>query len=391
MFLIKGDHIVLKEMFTTFLLSVDMTEEAFLFLFRNVTHTELFNLGLERFNTVTALIGDSIGVLTKKHHLIEWFSSVNFPATLPAIVFANFDETVVEEFFKQGTKLKYLKPAYGFASEGIHVVDSMKTAKQLVEDQHKKDAITQPGQTVRKFVLQDMLEDVALLDGYKFHLRVWLVVVVRDKEISVYISNYHTYELAADKYDTSRLKEKEVWDTHKYRNPRTAFFPMERPDHWSVGDVDTAMDKIKENFKNIFSEHHSFKPNYKIKNGFRIFGADVLLDSKQNPYILEINNRPTVYKSNNIIYPEYLHLGLGGIPMKLFSTLYGTPEGRLTPFHAKLQTFYETIYTSSDTMQDMFEELFIASLDLTSVQGYLLYQKKIHKKRRVTHKNKRIE
>jgi predicted ATP-grasp superfamily ATP-dependent carboligase len=62
------------------------------------------------------------------------------------------------------------------------------------------------------------------------------------------------------------------------------------------------MDKIKENFKIIFTEHHSFKPNYKIKNGFRIFGADVLLDSKQNPYILEINNRPTVYKSNNIIY-----------------------------------------------------------------------------------------
>jgi hypothetical protein len=389
MFLIKGDHIVLKEMFTTFLLSVDMTEEAFLFLFRNVTHTELFNLGLERFNTVTALIGDSIGVLTKKHHLIEWFSSVNFPATLPAIVFANFDETVVEEFFKQGTKLKYLKPAYGFASEGIHVVDSMKTAKQIVEDQHKKDAITQPGQTVRKFVLQDTLEDVPLLDGYKFHLRVWLVVVVRDKEISVYISNYHTYELAADKYDTNRLKEKSVWDTHKYRNSRDAFFPMERPDHWSIADVDTAMDKIKENFKIIFTEHHAFKPNYKIKNGFQIFGADVLLDNKQNPYILEINNRPDMYNTNYIFLTEFLHLGLGGIPMKLFSTLYGTPEGRLTPFTNSLQHFYKNTYSSSTLIQTAFKELFLISIYLNSAQGYLLYQKKVNKKQRVTRKNKK--
>jgi hypothetical protein len=150
------------------------------------------------------------------------------------------------------------------------------------------------------------------------------------------------------------------------------------------------MEKIKSSFKTIYEQQHMFKAGYKLKNGFQIFGADVLLDSKQHPYILEINNRPVVYKANDIIFPEYLHLGLGGAPIKLFSTLYGTPTGRTTPFSKSLETFYETMHTTSHNIRTMLEDLFIVSMSLSSAQGYLLYQKMVHKKRRVTRKNKKI-
>jgi len=390
MFLVKGTNLLHKELFIIILLSVDMKEEAFLYLFLGVTHTELLKIGLEQFNTISVLYGDSFEVLTKQHHLLDWFDSIHFPATLPAIVAVDTKDTAVEDFFKQGTKVKFLKFAYGFAGEYVYAVDSLDDVKRIVKEIHEKDIITQPGQTTRKWIVQDMVEDIALLDGYKFHLRVWLVVVVREKETSVYISNYHTYELAKERYDVKRLKEKPVWDSHKYQNTRTAVFPMELPDHWSATDGANAMESIKSSFKTIYEHHHQFKPSYKLKNGFAIFGADVLLDSKQNPYILEINSRPALYKTFDSMIPEYFHLALGGAPMKLFSTLYGIPEGRTTPFSKPLETFYKTIYPSISALNTAVETTFLVPFDNDSYRGYLLYQNMIRKKvHRVTKKKHR--
>jgi hypothetical protein len=213
--------------------------------------------------------------------------------------------------------------------------------------------------------------------------------VVRDDNVSVSISNYHTYEFAADKYDKKRLKEKDVWDTHKHRNPRTAFFPIERPDRWTVADTTKAMKRITKYLKFIFKEEHEFKPRYRFKNGFAILNADVLLDSKQNPYILDIYDRPSLYKTFDIMFPEYIHLGLGGTPMKLFSTLYGTPERHTTPFSKPLQTFYDTTYTSSESIQDAVKELFTVSIEVESAQSYLHYQTMTRPKRKMTRKVKR--
>jgi hypothetical protein len=159
---------------------------------------------------------------------------------------------------------------------------------------------------------------------------------------------------------------------------------MERPDHWTVADTTKAMKRITKYLKLIFKEHHAFKPNYKIKNGFLILGADVLFDNKQNPYILEINNRPVLYKTFKIMFPEYFHLGLGGAPLQLFSTLYGTPIGRTTPFTKPLQTFYDATYTTSTSIRDAIKEIFTVSIELESAQSYLLYQHMSRSKRKTT-------
>jgi hypothetical protein len=166
---------------------------------------------------------------------------------------------------------------------------------------------------------------------------------------------------------------------------------MELPDHWSAADGVNAMENIKNSFKTIYEQQHMFKAGYKLKNGFAIFGADVLLDSKQNPYILEINSRPTLYKTFDIMIPEYFHLAMGGAPMKLFSTLYGTSEGRSTPFSKPLETFYKTTYSSILALNTTVEKIFLVPFDNDSYRGYLLYQtmnrKKLH---RTTKKKHRI-
>jgi hypothetical protein len=166
---------------------------------------------------------------------------------------------------------------------------------------------------------------------------------------------------------------------------------MELPDGWTTADATTTMEKITNEFKFIFKEQHDFQVNFNIKNGFQILGADILVDKKQSPYIIEINKRPVVYKIQDIFLPEYFHLAMGGAPMKLYSLIYGTSEGRSTPFTKPLQTFYETKYTSDIAIYKAVEDTFLVKFNLKSCDGYLQYQK-MHQKRlhRTTKRKSRI-
>jgi hypothetical protein len=362
-----------------------MKDEAFLYLFRELSHSEIFKIDFLEFDTVNNIIGPSLLLLSRPARLHEWFSSIKFSASLPTIEFREFNKTDIEDFLKKGTKLKFLKINRGFGGEDIHVVDSVEEIKQFVDEKQRKHEIINPGDRTRRWILQDALEDVATYEGYKFHLRVLIVVVVRDKDVSVYISNYHAYEFSKELYDVKRLKERSIFNSHKHQNTKTAFFPMEHPDHWTTANTERTMNQIISLFKTIFEHQHDFLLNkYNIKNGFTLLGADVLLDSKQNPYILEINHAPVIYNVHNIFIPEYFHLAMGGAPLKLFSTLYGTPEGRTTPFIKPLETFYKTIYPSTVALNRAVEKTFLVPFDNDSYYGYLLYQnmnsKKIHRR-----------
>jgi len=387
MFLVKGVNHIHKDFYTTLLSSVDMEEEKFLYLFSyGLTPSVLSTIDFLNFNTVNAIMGTSVELLTQKYNLINWFSSIKFSATLPAIVFSKFNKTDIANFLEEGTKLKFLKLNHRVGGLDVHVVDSVEEIKQFVNEERQKYQITHPYDESQKWILQDALEDVATYEGYKFHLRVLIAVVVRDKDVTVYISNYHAYEFSKELYDVKRLKERSIFNSHKHQNTKTAFFPMERPDHWTITDASKCMKKITKCFKTIFKHQHDFVSSYryKLKNGFTLLGADVLFDSKQNPYILEINYQPSMHKSHDIFIPEYFHLAMGGAPLKLFSSLYGTSEGRTTPFTKPLQTFYETKYESYSDSKDAFKTVFLTDIDTSAVHSYLLYQnmnsKKIHRR-----------
>ena len=396
MFLIIGQQLIHKEFLTIILLSVDMEKEALLYIFQfSVTPTEMFEIPFKKFNTVNYLIGDSFNLLTNKDLLTKWFNKIEYPRRLPAIVFSKFNETDVKQFLKEGTKYKFLKQSNKFAGSGIYVVDSVKEVEQMIKITEEEDDYRQPGHTPSHWILQDTVEDLATFQGYKFHLRVLLIVVVRGKHVSVYMSNYHVYEFSKEVYDIKRIKKREVYNSHKHQNSRDAFFPMELPDTWTSTDATTTMENIVNEFKFIFKQQHDIQVNFNIKNGYQFLGADVLVDNKQNPYIIEINTRPVIYKIQDIFLLEYFHLGMGGSPMKLYSLIYGTCEERITPFSKPLQTFYETKYTSDTAISKILEDTFLVVFNLTSCNSYLQYQKmhlKMHHKRlhRTTKRKSRI-
>ena len=368
MFLIKGIDL-LKEQILSILSSVDLKDEVLLLLL-NKWYIALQDTNIRDFKTINRLSGNSKDILTNKYNLMRWFIKTKFSQSLPCIVFLNpfiKSKLDIENFFKRGSHHKFLKASDGFAGSGIKVVDSIKEVKEFLQTY-------EPTEKFQGWILQDALENIATFQKYKFHLRVVLVVVVRDKKTCIYISNYHTYILSSSEYNVKMLKSADVYNTHKKRNAHTAYFPMESPDGWTAAQTTQGMNQITQILRHIVYQQHSFLPDWSMKNGYELFGVDVLFDQFHHPYILEINEKMAFYPSQLLFFPEVFHLAFGGAPLKLFSTLYGTPEGRVTPFTSKLQSFYETIYTTDTNINNTFNSLFHTTLLEKSDHAYLVYQ-----------------
>lgn len=390
MFLIKGENPFVEQI-SAILLSVDMKKENLLVIY-DVFPPSLHDVNMKTINTINRIDGKSKNILTNKDKLIHWFSTIKYPASLPAIIFSEINEKDIKEFLSRGSKHKYLKAKHGWGAQWIYMVDSLESIKRNIYEKESLNAAYMPERltpALRGWILQDALEDIATFDGYKFHLFVLLIVTVRNGKVSVAISNYHTYVFAGELYDPKKIMNEDVHITHKRKNSKTAYFPMETPDRWTLKDSQKKMAEIKNLFANIFKEEHDFSPKYSVKNGFEIFGADIIFDKKHTLYILEINNLPVFYPSRIILHPEIFHLGLGGAPMSLFSTIYGTPENRVTPFTKPLTKLYKSIYTSKYDVQYMFNKLFYTNID-EGANAYLMYQTMTTKKiRRTTRKTKR--
>jgi len=367
MFCIKGDNPE-KEAIRSILSSVgsketdSVSDASFLFLLNRYGSLPR---DLSNITTINRLAGSSKDRLTDKFELMKLFQTLKIG--LPTLLFKTFQEHSITTFFNHGTKHKFLKASDGFAGSGNKVVDSVDEVKTFV------DAYT-PTKEFKGWILQDALETTATYDKYKFHLRVMLVAVVHNRKTSIYISNYHTYVLSNQHYDVGRLKEATVYDTHKKQNAQNAFFPMERPDGWTIQDTDTAMRRIQQMLRSIFERHHIFQPDWNVRNGYELLGVDVLFDTKHHPYILEINQKMAFYPSQTIFLPEILHIGLGGAPLKLFKSLYGVSNHITTPFTESLTTFYGSHYNTVSEVHRIFQTLFHTKVEEEGDRAYYVYQ-----------------
>jgi hypothetical protein len=380
MFCIKGDNPE-KEAIRSILSSVgsketdSISDASFLFLLNRYGSLPR---DLSNIITINRLSGSSKDRLTDKFELMKLFQTLKIG--LPTLLFKTFQEHSITTFFNHGTTHKFLKASDGFAGSGNKVVDSVNEVKDFV-DAYK------PTKEFKGWILQDALETTATFHKYKFHLRVILVVVVHNRKTSIYISNYHTYVLSNQHYDVGRLKEATVYNTHKSRNTQNAFFPMERPDGWTIQHTEEAMRRIRQMLRSIFERHHIFQPDWKVKHGYEVLGVDVLFDTTHQPYILEINQKMALYPSQTMFLPEIFHLGLGGAPLKLFKSLYGVSHHTTTPFTESLTMFYNTQYKTVSEVRDSFNTLFHIPLVEESDKAYFEYQTSIkHHTRRAKSK-----
>lgn len=228
----------------------------------------------KRSHWISLLWGKSVDRLTNKYELHKHHPKASF--LLPTKLLEQ-GESLPR---LQSSFLKILKPVEGFSGSGITIVQS----KEEITDWLSKHP------NLKKWVLQDYVLTPALKDGHKFHLRVFVLVKKEHgKPPEVYVANHMVYNKAEEEYVQDDWLNSKIHDTH-YKPGKQELFPDSLPDGWTESEGIKSVKKIHSILKTLLKDEVDFKPEWNAKNGFEVFGADILFDEKK-PYLLEFNNK----------------------------------------------------------------------------------------------------
>jgi hypothetical protein len=139
-----------------------------------------------------------------------------------------------------------------------------------------------------RVIASEYIVDPMLYNGYKFHLRIYLLIVMC-ADGSRYLSMLRNGLIipAHQKYIRGDWENAEIHDTHGRDNRGLGRFPRDLPDGEALlGAVTAALKRAIVPLLprvNLYSE---------AKNGYEMLGADVMFESDGTLRIIEINDTP---------------------------------------------------------------------------------------------------
>ena len=181
--------------------------------------------------------------------------------------------------------LKILKPVDGFEGRDIRVVQTREEIEEWM-NKHKHP----------KWALQEYIKEPALINGLKFHLRVYVLVI----DTRVYVCNKSEFYTSKKPYKPDNWDDNDIHESNYYTTPiKEQYYPETLPDGWK------RKTEIKDIFK-IVLKNIKLKPDlgWNSKNSYYIFGADVMFE-KRKPILIEFNKR-TGLEEELFIIPELL-------------------------------------------------------------------------------------
>jgi hypothetical protein len=225
----------------------------------------------KRTSWFSQLWGKSVDDLTNKINLHIKYKNSGL------LIDSDIVTTDVPEFSRS---LKIAKPLKGFQGQGITIVTNSNKLKEWIANHSE----------YKEWLLQDYIRNPALKDGYKFHLRVLVLVMKEHRQpIEAYVATHKFYVKAEMEYVKGDWLNPKIHDTH-YKPGKLETFPQSLPDDWKETDGSSIDEKINNMIKELLENENDFKPDWNAKNGFEVFGVDVIFD-KKTPYILEFNNK----------------------------------------------------------------------------------------------------
>jgi tubulin--tyrosine ligase like protein 10 len=195
---------------------------------------------------------------------------------------------------------------------------------------------------LREIVVQKYIENPLLIDGRKFDIRAYMIVVCMKPYLVLYqpgyvrmsLNTYTTENFAKDKIthltnnsvqknhpDYKNLKEKSIISIDSLVENIIAMGKIQSKEEYGV-KVDK---KIQEIMSLIFTV---IKDKLDRKFGcFELFGFDFLLDDNLNPYLIEINTNPAIYTDTQVQKDLLPKLVEDIVKMSLAVHPYGKLEG----------------------------------------------------------------
>ncbi len=231
---------------------------------------------------------------------------------LNSINSANYDKYIPLSLFENG-QVYIFKPVSGFSGKGIKVVDNREELIKYIEE-IQKDIIRKDGKkkesngkkskpktsapltfkfdkSYNVWVIQDYIKNPLLINGYKFHMRVFLLIYCNvNGKVEAYYSRKCPIANAREKYVYGDFNNVNIHDTH-FRDADVSkyIFPDDIPDKSMVnklhGDIVECLSFVFKNIANAVGCYSECKACYEI------FGCDFMITDTYELKLLEINTK----------------------------------------------------------------------------------------------------
>lgn len=191
------------------------------------------------------------------------------------------------------------RPSSGWSGRGVHVVSSSQELEYLWSSFQR-----QKYNKADQILVSKYIDNPLLLAGYKFHIRMYLIVKVdtNTSELSAAFVRHGKIIRSKEPYVKRDYRNPNIHDTHaKYNIPLR--FPEDFPREYNPDDIYSSMLNAVSIATSIGSDPRIKKlgidpidvyPEESGKKtiGFEMFGCDFMVDDTGKVYLIEINKKP---------------------------------------------------------------------------------------------------
>ena len=252
---------------------------------------------------------DNINLLGNKK--LQYENMLNYynykPKFIPkTYVFDNNNYHNLKKIFNKD-KYFILKPENSLGRKGVLILNKY---SELIININKYTKY-------KNWIIQEFISNCLLYKKKKFHIRLYVILIINKNKISVYIQNNGFLYLAINDYDMNKVKEYEVGLSGEKSEQQVKLYPENFIAEFGNNNFNKINNQIIEIVKSSITcvKDKLSCPNKNVKNNkcYKLFGYDLLVDNLFNVYLLEINARiislkyPPVNFKNNM-YTNILNL-----------------------------------------------------------------------------------
>ena len=175
-----------------------------------------------------------------------------------------------------------MKPIDSFAGKGIKIFDNFNDFEKF-------------NKTYNEYVLQSYIRNPLLINGKKFHLRMFLLETVIDNKINTYLLRKGAIITASKKFKLNSFNDKNIHNSHLKSTDKRLIFP---DDYLKIFNLKKTIEIFKHIIricKKIAILLKDTKCYPESKNCYYLFGLDIMITDDNRVLLIECNKKTGIY------------------------------------------------------------------------------------------------